>query len=278
MEDPLRARRDFAASCRFLRPPPFLLQRGRGGAYSEVTAGPVSGQGVLLWLHGGAYLLGSSATHAPMLGRISRLARLAVIAPDYRLAPEHPAPAAFEDAVAAHSALLDLGWRPEQIVLGGDSAGGGLALALLADLCRRDLRPAGLVALSPWTDLTAASDSLQRNAAREPLFPAEKIGFLIGLVKGCLSPDDPRLSPMFASFDRPPPVLIHVGSDEILHDDSIRMAAHLRQAGGDVSVQICEGGLHVWHMLDGWVPEARESLREVARFCRHHLSISDTTR
>jgi len=264
--DPLAARADFARLSRLFRPPPFLLHLARRPLEHRITAGPVDHDRIVLWFHGGAYLMGSPATHAAMLGRLSRLSRLAVIAPDYRLATEHPAPAAFDDACAAHAALVAQGWAPGQIVLGGDSAGGGLALALLSHLCATDQRPAALIALSPWTDLGLTGASLRTNAAADPLLPAHRIAEVVGFVAGALAPTDPRLSPLFARFHAPPPVLIQVGSDEILLDDSQRMAGHLQAAGGTVDLEVWPGCPHVWQMLDGWLPEARAALRKAAAF------------
>jgi epsilon-lactone hydrolase len=274
---PEQGQRDFARGARLFRPPPFLLHLP-GPLLHRITAGPVAEAGIILWFHGGAYVVGSPATHAAMLGRLSRLSRLAVVAPDYRKAPEHPAPCAFEDAQAAHAALLAQGWAPGQIILGGDSAGGGLALALLADLCARGLRPGGLVVFSPWTDLSLSGASLQAHAGADPLLPVSRIVEAVEMVRGPLDPADPRLSPLFAGFDRPPPVLILVGSDEILLDDSRRMAARLAAAGGAVTLHEEPQAPHVWPIFDGWVPEARAALRMAARFAKTHAGAPDTSR
>lgn len=275
---PERARRDLNLGARLLRAPPFQLRLERPGRLHHITAGPVHGNAVILWLHGGAYVAGSPCTHAAMLGSLARLSGLEVVAPDYRLAPEHPAPAAFDDARAAHADLLAAGWRPDQIVLGGDSAGGGLALALLADLCQRDLRPAGLLAFSPWTDLTLSADSLRDCSASDPLLPVSRITTTVALVLGALAPEDPRISPLFASFPAPPPVLIQSSADEILRDDSRRMVAHLRAAGGQVTLQEHPAALHVWQMLDGYLPEARQALHKAAEFCRAQAGTPEISR
>lgn len=270
---PDQARTQFQRMAQVLPAPPFLLHLSRPEPLHRITAGPVNEAGVILWCHGGAYVVGSPATHARMLGRLARLARLAVLAPDYRKAPEHPAPAAFEDAQAAHAAVLAQGWRPDQIVLGGDSAGGGLALALLADLCGRDLRPAGCIVFSPWTDLTLSGRSLRDNARADPLLPVSRIEDTRAQLIGALAPEDPRLSPLHARFAAPPPVLIQVGSDEILRDDSRRMAERLRAAGGQVELEEWPHAPHVWQLFDGWLPEARVALRRAARFARHQLGV-----
>lgn len=278
LQDPLQARAQFEASARRFKPPPHLLHLGQDDFLQDITAGPVRRDAVILWLHGGAYLLGSPATHSAMLARLSRLSKLAVFAPNYRVAPEHPAPAAFEDACRAHGILMERGWRPDQIILGGDSAGGGLALALLAELCRRDQRPAAVVALSPWTDLTLQGESLRKNAACDPIFPAERAEFLAGLVLQGFPADDPRISPLFADFSAPPPCLFHVGSDEILLDDTLRIAKRLERAGARVEVKIYPQAPHVWHIMDGFLPEARSALRHIAEFCTDQLPSIDTTR
>ncbi|RUS59878.1 alpha/beta hydrolase [Pseudorhodobacter sp. E13] len=270
---PASARAQFARGARLFRAPPFLLHLPGHASLplDQISVGRVRPDAVILYFHGGAYLAGSPATHAAMLGRLSKLTGLRVIAPDYRLAPEHPAPAAFEDAQAAFQALLDQGYSPHQIVFGGDSAGGGLALALLADLCARGQRPAALFAFSPWTDLAMTGESLRSNARADPLLPVARIEEAIGFVLGELSPQDPRLSPLYAAFPDPPPVLIHVGTTEILRDDSRRMVAHLRASGCAVTLKEWRGAPHVWQIFDGYIPEARASLREVAQFTLRQL-------
>ncbi|MDP2085482.1 MAG: alpha/beta hydrolase fold domain-containing protein [Gemmobacter sp.] len=275
--EPGAARRDFLRGAALLPAPPFLLCLP-GPIGHRITAGPVREDAVILWFQGGAYVAGAPATHTAMLGRLSRLSRLAVVAPDYRKAPEHPAPAAFEDAVAAHAGLIAQGWAPGQIVLGGDSAGGGLALALLADLCARGLWPAAVITFSPWTDLTLGGASLRQFARTDPLLPAERLAEAVALVRGALDLADPRLSPLFARFDSPPPVLIQVGSDEILLDDARRMAARLQAAGGAVTLQDIRRAPHVWQMFDGYIPEARAALRAAARFAVDHAGAPVTSR
>ncbi|MDV7142215.1 alpha/beta hydrolase fold domain-containing protein [Tropicimonas sp. TH_r6] len=273
-ETPTVAAAEFAGFARrCLRRPPYLLRLRSPGApdIHWITAGPVARRGVTLYFHGGAYIAGSPRTHQGMLGRISALSRLRVAAPAYRLAPAHPAPAQFEDALAAHAALLDLGYRPGEILLGGDSAGGGLALALLADLCARDLRPAGLFAFSPWVDLTLQSESLVTNAGRDPFLSADRVPEVVDYATGGFDASDWRISPIFATFDAPPPVRLHVGTTEILRDDALRMKAHLRRCGADVSLRQWPQTPHIWPIYDGYLPEAREALRDVAGFARERL-------
>ena len=272
VHEPLTARRRFALAARLFRKPPHLLRVP--GLLARVTVRQRSDDLAILYFHGGAYATGSPETHLGLAGRIARLTGLPVYLPAYRLAPEHPAPAAFEDAVSAHAALLAKGYPPDRIVLGGDSAGGGLALALLSHLCRSGQRPAGLFAFAPWTDLALTGESLHRNAATDVVLPAARLQEAVRLVRGDLSPDDPRISPLYAAFPDAPPVFLQVGSREILLDDSRRIASRLRAAGGRVTLQEWPDCPHVWQILDGWLPEARAALREVAGFV---LSLSPTS-
>ncbi len=272
---PAAAAADFARFARLcLRRPPHLLRLVTKGApdIHWITAGPVARRGVILYFHGGAYIAGSPRTHQGMLGRLSALSGLRVAAPAYGLAPKHPAPAQFHDAVAAHEAMLALGYAADEIVLGGDSAGGGLALALLADLCARDLRPAGLFAFSPWADLGLQSESLRTNAARDPFLLAERVDEVVGYATGGFDAADWRVSPLSAQFDAPPPVRLHVGTTEILRDDARRMEALLHRSGGTVSLCEWPEAPHIWPIFDGYVPEARAALRDVAEFARGRIA------
>jgi epsilon-lactone hydrolase len=233
------------------------------------TAKPTPGAPIILYLHGGGYVMGNPRTHAALANYLKRKTGLEVCLPDYRLAPEHPFPAAFEDARFAWRALLGAGHKPENIVLGGDSAGGGLALALLGHLCATGQpRPACVFAFSPFTDLTLGGPSIVQNARSEILLPISRLERLRDRVLQGADPRDPRISPLYSSFIGAPPVLIQVARREILHSDSTRMAQHLRAQGVEVTLQ--EGGNlpHVWQYFHGWLPEARRSLTEAAAFIR----------
>ena len=265
---PHQARRDLDwATWIFLRPPARTTIT-RVGSMHWISCGKCDPSSVILYFHGGGYIAGSAATHKSMLARLSKLSGLRVAAPNYGLAPEHPAPAAFEDACKAHAGLIASGYAPEKIILGGDSAGGGLALALLAHLCATGERPAGLFAFSPWTDLTMSGRTIVSNAAADRLLPAERIEDFLEYVAPPDLRRDPRLSPLFAHFDQPPPVLLQVAETEILADDTGRMADLLRSGGGTVDVQTLPDAPHVWQLFDGYFPEARESLGQVAEFIR----------
>lgn len=270
-ETPQIARAEFDRTARLLfRRPPHLLRLVAPGEppLHWITAGPVAPRGVLLYFHGGAYFAGSPATHEGLIGHLSRAAGLRAAAPAYARAPDRPAPAAFEDAVSTHARLRALGHRPGEIVLAGDSAGGGLALALLSHLLARDEAPAGAVLFSPWTDLALGSASLTTNAEADPMLPVRRIEEVVGYVLGDLRPDDPRISPLHASFSGPPPVMIHVGETEILRDDSQRMAARLRRAGGDVRLEQRPDVPHAWPLFDGWIPEAAQAIEAAGAAAR----------
>ncbi|GGB20213.1 alpha/beta hydrolase [Allosediminivita pacifica] len=266
------AARDMERGARFLfRPPPFLRHVVRPGGMHWFSQGPCAPRRVILWFHGGGYVAGSPRTHRAMLGRLSRLAGVEVCAPDYRLAQEARFPAAVEDARAAWERLMAEGYRPEDVVIGGDSAGGGLAAGLLAWLCQRGTPPAGAVLFSPWTDLTLSGASLTENAEADALLPVGRIGELAEIWLGEADPADPRASPLWADFPTPPPVFIAWSQTEILRDDAARLADRLEQAGSEVRRMVHPVAPHVWPYFLGWFPEARQTLRRAAVFVRECL-------
>lgn len=248
------------------RVPPGLCMIPDSGApvpMWRMTCGPAAPGQIVLYLHGGAYFAGSPATHCGLMGRLARLAEVEVAAPAYRLLQVQPFPAAFDDALAAWEHLRRARGAGE-IVIAGDSAGGGLALALLAHLLARAERPAGVVVFSPWTDLGLSGASLA--TGHEVLLPVERMAEVAAQYLAGADARDPRASPLFAAYPAAPPVLIQVGSNEALLDDSRRMAARLQAEGADVRLTIWEDCPHVWQIFDGWLPEARLALREAADF------------
>ena len=253
----------------------------------SVSAGGVTGTwfvppdarpagGVVLHLHGGAFVMGSSATVAPVAAPLARAVGMPVFAPDYRLAPEHPFPAAVEDTVAAYRWLLETGADPRTVVISGDSAGGGLAVAGVIALRDRGLpRPAAVVCLSPWVDLTLTAPSID---ARAELDPQVGRDFLQDSARHYLAghdPRDPLASPVFADLSGLPPLLIHVGGDEALLDDAHRLEQAAGAAGVDVTLECWEGMLHVWHCFGPRLPEAGAALTAIAAWVAGRLKQPD---
>ncbi len=233
-------------------------------------AGPTSG--TLLYLHGGAYVACSAETHRPITAAFAAHG-LAVFAPDYRLAPENPYPAAVDDALAVYRALLDSGIKPENLAVSGDSAGGGLALALL--LAARDAGlplPAGAVLFSPWTDLAGTGPSIQSNDRNCAMF----FGADIVLAARHYVPNGdvktPYASPLYADLSSLPPMLIHVGKNEVLLDDSVRLMERATAAGVRTEIKIWPVVPHVWQIVPA-LPEAKASIRESALFLRTLMGV-----
>ena len=221
---------------------------------------------VILYFHGGGFVAGSPQTHRKLAARLSVLTGLPVVLPPYRLAPEHRLPAAQHDALAAADWLIGQGVAADRIILGGDSAGGGLALSVLSALCTRGTPPRAGFAFCPFTDVTFSGASVRENARTDHFFPGDRVGDLAARILGDVAPDDPRLSPLFARFPNCPPVLMQASGTEILRDDATRMAAALQGQGAHVTLQLWENAPHVWHLADGWWPEARAALRATAAF------------
>ncbi len=248
-----------------------------GGVASErVTAAGADPDRTVLHLHGGAYIMCSPATHRGMAITLSRAARAEVVVPDYRLAPEHPFPAALDDARAVYEALLDeVG--AENIAVSGDSAGGGLALALLLDLRDRGIAlPACAAVMSPWTDLTGSGDSIITRAHRDPWLTAELVPVPARAYAGETPLDDPLVSPLHGDHAGLPPMLVHVGSEEIIRDDSTRLVASVRAAGGSADLTEFTGMWHVFQAF-GATPEAQRSFREIGGYIRRHTTVRRAT-
>lgn len=222
----------------------------------------------ILYLHGGGFIACSPETHRPLVGSLLRRTGGRAFVPAYRLAPEHPAPAALEDAIASYTYLLESERvDPAHLVIAGDSAGGGLALALVVALRDRGAPlPAGLVLLSPWTDLAATGGSLDENTHRCAMFAGDTIRRAAPIYVGALDPRDPRVSPLFADLRGLPPMLIHACEDEVLRDDSTRLATWASAAGVPVSLRLWKRVPHVWQFFGAVLPEARQSLDDVAEF------------
>ena len=226
----------------------------------------------VLFLHGGAYSVGSFRNYGHFTWRLGKAARARVLALDYRMAPEHPYPAALNDALAAYCWLLDQGARPDRILLAGDSAGGGLTLALLLKLRDEGVPlPAGAVALSPWTDLATTGASLHTKADTDPMLVASEIPHHAAMYLGGADPRDPYASPLYGDPRGLPPTLIQAGGDEVLLDDAVRMAEKMQAAGCDVELQVSPRMPHVFQLLATVMPEAQAAVAEIARFARRVL-------
>lgn len=229
----------------------------------------------VLYLHGGAYIVGSMTSHTALAGQIASATRANAWLVEYRLAPEHPYPAAVEDAVAAYRDLLAQGIAATDILIAGDSAGGGLALATAIAL--RDAgvaQPAALVLISPWTDLTLSGRSLQTQADIEPMLNVPWIEWAAGLYCGEGGDDRitprtaPGVSPLFADLAGLPPMLVHVGADEILLDDSTFLVERALQAKVDATLRVFDDLWHVFHAQAGLLPDADAALEEIGEFAK----------
>jgi len=269
-----RARRVFGA------PWPYQWIVRQGLTWRRVGTGNVHGEwlipdrptrGAILYIHGGGFVACSAATHRPITASLARRTGLAVFSADYRLAPENPFPAAIDDVVAVYEWLVrETGGAPT--ALAGDSAGGGLALSLAIRARDAGLQqPACAVGFSPWTDLAGRGASIRENDGRCAMFRPENIGAFAAAYVGGLSADDPRVSPVYADLRELPPLLLQVGSTELLLDDSRRVHERVLAAGGESRLTVYDDVHHGWQMLGAFVPEARSALGEVATFIHEHV-------
>ena len=276
-----RARRLFGVPRAFQR----VVLRGlrcervtEGGVRGEWLAVPEPGPGVLLYVHGGGYVSCSSATHRSVTTGLARLTGCRVFSADYRRAPEARFPAALDDVLATYRWLLTHGAPGERIAVAGESAGGGLVLALA--LHARDAgwpAPACVVAFSPWTDLAGTGASVHANDGRCAMFRPENIAAFASAYLDGAPTDDPRASPVYADLRGLPPVLLQVGSTELLLDDSRRVHERIVAGGGASRLTVYEDVVHGWQLLVPFVPEARAAVSEAADFVRGHLA-QETTR
>ncbi|MBV9317839.1 MAG: alpha/beta hydrolase [Gammaproteobacteria bacterium] len=228
---------------------------------------------VLLFFHGGGYCSGSIASHRRMVSEAGRASAVRTLAVGYRLAPEHPFPAAFDDAVKAWRFLRRQGIAAEHIVIGGDSAGGGLSLAVALQL--RDAKeqlPACLWLVSPWTDLTMSGSTLLSKDAADPLIHTAYLRELAdAYLGGAVKPQDPRVSALFANLTAMPPMLIQVGSCETLLDDAVRLARAAGEADVPVTLEIWPHMIHAWPVWNARLEPGREALSHAGRFIRNYL-------
>lgn len=237
----------------------------------RVTGDPVRPVDVL-YFHGGGYVAGSARTGTHLAAELARRAGGRALSVDYRLAPEHPYPAAVEDGLAAYAGLLESGARPGRVVVAGDSAGGGLAVATLLAARERGLpQPAAVAVFSPWADISRSGASMRTKDGADPLFSYAAIGWYADRYIPNGDRSAPLASPVFATLAGLPPLLIQVGSHEVLLDDAVRLAAAAGRDDVDVTLRVAPEGTHVFQLYFGALDEADEALDEVARFFRRHL-------
>jgi acetyl esterase/lipase len=267
-------RSGFAAAIARPAPPDVATRRTTLGGRPalELTPADASGPGHLLYLHGGGYVIGSPDTHAGLVGELARRAGLRTTLVDYRLAPEHPFPAAIEDGLAAYRELLAGGTDARDIAIGGDSAGGGLTLATL--LAARDAglpQPAAAVVFSPWVDLTASGASIHSKDGIDPIFVEADLHAYAELYVGTGDRAQPLASPLFADLAGLPPLLIQAGANELLLDDAVRLAGRAGADDVDVTLEIGSELPHVFQHHYGRLDEADEALDRAARFVTAQL-------
>ena len=240
------------------------------GLHAEWYRPPNSLSGkVFLYLHGGAYALGSCDSHRALATRIASAANVDTVLAEYRLAPENPFPAGLDDCVAVYRSLLEKGYAAEDIIIGGDSAGGGLTVATMLQLRHNGVPlPCAAVLLSPFLDVSASGETMKTRAGRDPWFEPENISVVVGHYCPNEDPRNPLLSPVFANVAGLPPTLIHVGDDEILLSDSTRFAEKLRGAGVEVELEVFPELWHVFQLFVGAMPESRAAVDKIGAYVR----------
>jgi len=244
-----------------------------GGVSAEWISGVRAHDGpVILYLHGGCYATGSVDTHRDLMIRLSIATSMRVLGLNYRLAPMHPFPAAVEDASAAYRWLLGAGIAAGRIAMAGDSAGAGLALAAILTIRDGGLPvPGAVVCLSPWVDLAVSGASMENKAAEDPIVSREMLLGWRRLYLGDSDPRTPLASPLYANLRGLPPMLIQVGSGEVLLDDSTRLAERALAAGVDTTLEVWPQMIHVWQSFAPILPEARQSIERIGQFIKAHL-------
>jgi acetyl esterase/lipase len=257
-----------------------------GVTYEKAEVGGVPGwwcrpkdavaEAAILYFHGGAYVAGSARSFQHFVGQVAVRAKLAAFVPEYSLAPEHPFPEAINEARAAYRGLAEQGVT--KIALAGDSAGGGLALALLSRVTAKSrdgstLRPIGAAVMSPWTDLTLSGSSMETRAEADPLLTKNSLASAARLYLGSYNPRDPCASPLYGHLAELPPVKIHVGDDEILLDDSLRYGERLEREGGTIQVHSWEGMIHVFPSNVEVLHAARVALDDIGAFLQQQFSM-----
>lgn len=227
---------------------------------------------VILYLHGGGYVTGSIEDHRMMCGLLANATGTKVLIPEYRLAPEHPFPAALDDALKVYQWLLDQGYSSANMIIAGDSAGGGLSVATVLALKEKSgSLPAAVVCLSPWADLALTGQSHTTKAKAEAILNKDVLHEWALCYTDESNLTNPLVSPIHGDFHGFPPLLIQVGSEEILLDDSILLAEKARSAGVDVTLKIWDGMWHVWQALGDLIPENKKTFEEIGQFVQRQF-------
>ena len=249
-----------------------------GGVFSEwVRAANADAKKVIVHFHGGGYVKCSCKSSRLTAAQISAASECAVLVVGYRLAPEHPFPAALEDTIAAYRWLLDQGYRPEDMAFLGDSSGGGLSLAAMMTLLKEgDRLPCATLLLSPWTDLTCDGESMTARAEIDPWMTERECRACAEMYAPGMDLRNPLISPIYGDFRGLPPLLIHVGTDEILLDDSLRLAEKVKAAGVDVTLDVWEGMWHFWHCFAPNLPEGVQAINQIGEFVKSRARIKSS--
>jgi acetyl esterase/lipase len=273
--DELRAGYESWATTNFPPPPELRTEQVDADGVACVWASMpgTSTERTIFYLHGGGYVIGSPNGYRQLAAALSQAADARVLLIDYRLAPENPHPAGMQDATIAYRWLVKQEADPANTVIAGDSAGGGLTIALLAALRDAgDRLPAAAVCMSPWVDMTLSGASVDDRAELDPIVSRPLLENMAGAYLMGQDPQTPSASPLFADLSGLPPILILVGTSEALHDDSTRLADRAREAGVDVTLNVADEMYHVWPAMSSFLPEAREAVEEIGRFVQSRTS------
>jgi monoterpene epsilon-lactone hydrolase len=231
-----------------------------------------SDDSIILYLHGGGYCVGSINTHRSMASFIAKASKTKMLLIDYRLAPEHPFPAAIEDATMAYKWLLSQGHSPDKIVIAGDSAGGGITISTLLYLRKnKEPMPACAVCMSPWVDMELAGKSQKTKADLDIIIQIEVLKEMVEAYVGDADPKEPLVSPIHADLTGLPPILIQVGTSEVLLDDAKRLAENAKKSGVDVTLDVWENMIHIFQYFCFMLPEGQEAIDKVADFIEENI-------
>ena len=274
--DVAKSRERFEKTAAFLggTPDAKIEKVDAGGVPSEWVMAPGCDTGrAILYLHGGGYAIGSLNTHRRLAYDISAASAAKVLLIDYRLAPEHPFPAAVDDAASAWRWLLQQGFAPNRLAIAGDSAGGGLTIATLVNLRDKKLGlPACAVAISPWVDLEGVGNSMTTRSAQDPMVQKDGLLWMAKMYLNGKDPKSPLAAPLHADLKGLPPTLVQVGTAETLLDDATRIAERLHSAGGEVKLSVWPNMLHVFPMFAPILSEGRDGCLEIGQFIRTRMA------